>query len=243
MAAEPVISVRELRKSYGPAEVVGGVTFDVLPGEIFGVLGRNGAGKTTTLEMIEGLRPIGGGTATVSGIDVAREPRRVSRSVGIQLQEESFFERLTLVELLGLFADLYSARIDAIALLGEVDLESKASSQVKKLSGGQKQRFGIAMALVNNPRVLFLDEPTTGLDPHARRRLWDLVRRLKERGHAIVLTTHYIEEAEALCDRVAIMDEGLIVALGTPRALLGPGDASLEDAFLRITGRDIRAEE
>jgi ABC-2 type transport system ATP-binding protein len=243
MAAEPVISVRDLRKSYGATEVVRGITFDVLPGEIFGVLGRNGAGKTTTLEMIEGLRRIGGGSAIVSGIDVAREPRRASRSVGIQLQEESFFERLTLVELLGLFADLYGVRVHAMALLGEVNLEAKAKAQVKKLSGGQKQRFGIAMALVNDPRVLFLDEPTTGLDPHARRGLWDLVRRLKARGHAVVLTTHYIEEAEALCDRVAIMDEGSIVAMGTPAELIGPGDKSLEDAFLRLTGQDIRSEE
>ena len=252
---EPIILVRDLRKRYGELVAVDGVSFEVAEGEVFGILGPNGAGKTTTLEMIEGMRPIDEGTAHIDGIDVAREPREVKRRIGIQLQASAFFDELTLKELINLFGRLYGRSVEPMSLLAEVELTEKAGSQVRTLSGGQKQRFSIASALVNDPRVLFLDEPTTGLDPQARRHLWALVRRLRDRGHTIVLTTHYMEEAEELCDRVAIMDGGRIIALDTPQALveqlLGRGFtkerverlANLEDVFIDLTGHELRGEE
>jgi ABC-2 type transport system ATP-binding protein len=252
---EPIILVRDLRKRYGELVAVDGVSFEVAEGEVFGILGPNGAGKTTTLEMIEGMRPIDEGTAHIDGIDVARQPREVKRRIGIQLQASAFFDELTLKELINLFGRLYGRAVEPMSLLAEVELTEKAGSQVRTLSGGQKQRFSIASALVNDPRVLFLDEPTTGLDPQARRHLWALVRRLRDRGHTIVLTTHYMEEAEELCDRVAIMDGGRIIALDTPQALveqlLGRGFtkerverlANLEDVFIDLTGHELRGEE
>ena len=200
--------VHDLRKRYGTLQAVDGVSFEITEGEVFGILGPNGAGKTTTLEMIEGMRTIDSGTAIVDGVDVAKDPRGVKSRIGIQLQASSFFDELNLVELLELFGHLYGRRVDASELLADVELTEKARSQVRTLSGGQKQRFSIAAALVNDPRVLFLDEPTTGLDPQARRHLWGLVRQIRDRGHTVVLTTHYLEEAEELCDRVAIMDGG-----------------------------------
>jgi ABC-2 type transport system ATP-binding protein len=252
--APPIISVRDLRKRYGTLTAVDGVSFEVAEGEVFGILGPNGAGKTTTLEMIEGMRPIDEGTATIDGVDVRRDPREVKRRIGIQLQSSAFFDELTLVELIDLFGRLYERDVDPMALLALVDLTDKARSQVRTLSGGQKQRFSIASALVNDPRVLFLDEPTTGLDPQARRHLWGLVRQIRSDGHTVVLTTHYMEEAEELCDRVAIMDGGRIVALETPQALVdalvGRGFtktrverlANLEDVFIDLTGHDLRDE-
>jgi ABC-2 type transport system ATP-binding protein len=254
-AAEPVLVASDLRKRYGPLQAVDGVSFEVAAGEVFGILGPNGAGKTTTLEMIEGMRSIDSGSATVAGIDVRRDPRGVKARIGIQLQASSFFDELNLVELLKLFGRLYDREVDAAALLAEVELTEKSRSQVRTLSGGQKQRFSIAAALVNDPAILFLDEPTTGLDPQARRHLWGVVRELASRGHTIVLTTHYMEEAEELCDRVAIMDGGRIVALDTPDALvdalLGRGFtkerverlANLEDVFIDLTGHDLREDE
>jgi ABC-2 type transport system ATP-binding protein len=248
----PIIRVTDLRKTYGSLTAVDGVSFEVGEGEVFGILGPNGAGKTTTLEMIEGMRPIDSGTATIDGVDVRSNPRGVKRRIGIQLQASAFFDELNLVELLDLFARMYERDVDAMALLEMVELTEKARSQVRTLSGGQKQRFSIASALVNEPRVLFLDEPTTGLDPQARRHLWGLVRRIQERGQTVVLTTHYMEEAEELCDRVAIMDRGRIVALDTPQrlidALIGRGFtkarverlANLEDVFIDLTGHDLR---
>jgi ABC-2 type transport system ATP-binding protein len=247
-----VLVAVDLRKRYGSLQAVDGVSFEVEAGEVFGILGPNGAGKTTTLEMIEGMRTIDSGTATVAGIDVGRDPRGVKARIGIQLQASSFFDQLNLVELLELFGHLYGRRADAMALLAEVELTDKARSQVQTLSGGQKQRFSIAAALVNDPAILFLDEPTTGLDPQARRHLWGVVRDLASRGHTIVLTTHYMEEAEELCHRVAIMDGGRIVALDAPSALvdalLGRGfskprverQANLEDVFIDLTGHDLR---
>jgi ABC-2 type transport system ATP-binding protein len=255
MVGAPTLVVRDLRKRYGSLQAVDGVTFEVRENEIFGILGPNGAGKTTTLEMIEGMRPIDSGSATVDGVDVARDPRGVKARIGIQLQASAFFDELTLVELLDLFGQLYDRDVDAGALLASVELSEKAGSQVRTLSGGQKQRFSIAAALVNEPRVLFLDEPSTGLDPQARRHLWDLIRDIRERGHTVVLTTHYMEEAEELCDRVAIMDGGRIIALDTPQglvdALVGRGFrkerverlANLEDVFIDLTGRDLREGE
>jgi ABC-2 type transport system ATP-binding protein len=216
----PIISVRDLRKRYGQLTAVDGVSFDVAEGEVFGILGPNGAGKTTTLEMIEGMRPIDEGSATIDGIDVRRDPREVKRRIGIQLQSSAFFDELTLVELLHLFGQLYGRDVDPQALLALIELTEKAKSQVRTLSGGQKQRFSIASALVNDPRVLFLDEPTTGLDPQSRRQLWGLIEGFKSAGRGILLTTHYMEEAERLCDRVAIVDHGRVIALGTPRELI-----------------------
>ena len=248
----PIITVRDLRKRYGSLTAVDGVSFDVAEGEVFGILGPNGAGKTTTLEMIEGMRVIDEGSATIDGVDVRRNPREVKRRIGIQLQASAFFDELTLVELLDLFGRLYGRAVDPMKLLADVELTEKAKSQVRTLSGGQKQRFSIASALVNEPRVLFLDEPTTGLDPQARRHLRALVRTLQERGHTVVLTTHYMEEAEELCDRVAVMDGGRIIALDTPQALVdqlvGRGFkksrverlANLEDVFIDLTGHDLR---
>jgi ABC-2 type transport system ATP-binding protein len=250
----PIITVHDLRKRYGSLQAVDGVSFDVAEGEVFGILGPNGAGKTTTLEMIEGMRTIDSGSALVDGLDVSRDPRGVKARIGIQLQASSFFDELNLVELLELFGHLYGRQVDAAVLLADVELTDKAQSQVGTLSGGQKQRFSIAAALVNGPRVLFLDEPTTGLDPQARRHLWGLVAQIKARGHTVVLTTHYMEEAEELCDRVAIMDAGRIVALDAPRglvdALIGRGFrkerverlASLEDVFIDLTGHQLRED-
>jgi ABC-2 type transport system ATP-binding protein len=251
----PIITVTDLRKRYGTLTAVDGVSFEVGEGEVFGILGPNGAGKTTTLEMIEGMRPIDAGEAVIDGVDVKADPREVKRRIGIQLQASAFFDELTLVELLHLFAHLYEREVDPMALLALVDLTEKAKSQVRTLSGGQKQRFSIASALVNDPRVLFLDEPTTGLDPQARRHMWGLVRAIRESGHTVVLTTHYMEEAEELCDRVAIMDRGRIIALDTPQmlvdALVGRGFtkarverlANLEDVFIDLTGHDLREED
>jgi ABC-2 type transport system ATP-binding protein len=250
----PIVIARDLRKRYGSLQAVDGVSFEIAEGEVFGILGPNGAGKTTTLEMIEGMRVIDSGSATVDGLNVAQDPRAVKARIGIQLQASSFFDELNLVELLELFGHLYDRRVDAMALLADVELTEKARSQVRTLSGGQKQRFSIAAALVNEPRVLFLDEPTTGLDPQARRHLWGLVRQIRDRGHTVVLTTHYMEEAEELCDRVAIMDTGHIIALDKPLALidalLGRGFtkerverlANLEDVFIDLTGHTLRED-
>jgi ABC-2 type transport system ATP-binding protein len=254
VAGTPIVVARDLRKRYGNLQAVDGVSFEIAEGEVFGILGPNGAGKTTTLEMIEGMRPIDSGSAIVDGLDVARDPRAVKARIGIQLQASSFFDELNLVELLDLFGHLYDRKVDAMALLADVELTEKARSQVRTLSGGQKQRFSIAAALVNEPRVLFLDEPTTGLDPQARRHLWGLVRQIRDRGRTVVLTTHYMEEAEELCDRVAIMDTGRIIALDKPLALidalLGRGFtkerverlANLEDVFIDLTGHTLRED-
>jgi ABC-2 type transport system ATP-binding protein len=250
-----IIVAGDLRKRYGSLRAVDGVSFQVARGEVFGILGPNGAGKTTTIEMIEGMRRIDGGSATVDGIDVRSNPRGVKARIGIQLQASAFFDGLTLTELLELFGRLYDRQVDAAALLADVELTDKAGSQVRTLSGGQRQRFSIAAALVNDPAVLFLDEPTTGLDPQARRHLWGVIRQLRDRGHTVVLTTHYMEEAEELCARVAIMDAGRIVALDTPQRLIeeliGRGFrkerverlANLEDVFLDLTGHELREED
>jgi ABC-2 type transport system ATP-binding protein len=247
-----IVEVTNLQKSYGHQNVVKGISFDVAEGEIFGILGPNGAGKTTTLEMIEALRPIDDGEVVLDGLNVQERPQRVKQIIGIQLQSSSFYDKMSLVELLGMFASFYGSNIDPLELLREVELEDKATSYVEKLSGGQKQRFSIATALVNNPRVLFLDEPTTGLDPQARRHLWDLIKNIKKKGITVILTTHYMEEAELLCDRVAVMDKGEIIALDTPRKLvknlLDRGfkkdvvvqQATLEDVFIDLTGKELR---
>ncbi len=249
---EPIITVDQLVKTYDGKNVVDSVSFEVKKGEIFGILGPNGAGKTTTLEMLEALRPIDGGTATIDGIDVAKQPKHIKNIIGIQLQSTTFYDKLTLREQLKMFASLYGQTVDADALLAKVQLTDKSKSYVEQLSGGQKQRFAIASTLVNNPAVLFLDEPTTGLDPQARRNLWDLIKEIRDEGITIVLTTHYMDEAELLCDRLAIMDNGKIIAIDTPhnliKQLLARGfkkkqvveQANLEDVFIDLTGKAIR---
>lgn len=216
----PIIDVANLTKVYGTFTAVDEISFSVHEGETFGILGPNGAGKTTTLEMIEGLKSITSGAVTVCGHNAQTEANTVKSLIGVQLQSSSFFDQLNLSELLVTFASLYGRTVDPIKILAEVQLTDKAKNMVKELSGGQKQRLSIAAALVNDPKVLFLDEPTTGLDPQARRNLWDLITTIKQRGKTIVLTTHYMEEAEVLCDRVAIMDHAKIIALDTPMNLL-----------------------
>lgn len=250
--SEIILSVKNLRKKYGKKSVVKGIDFEVNTGEVFGILGPNGAGKTTTLEMIETMRPIDDGTVLLDGIDVAKNPQKIKEIIGVQLQSSAFFDNLTLLELLKMFAGMYGQRAHPRKLLQQVQLSDKSKSQVKQLSGGQKQRFSIAAALVNKPKVLFLDEPTTGLDPQARRNLWELVESIKKRGITVIITTHYMEEAERLCDRVAIMDDGKIIALDSPsnlvKALLKKGfkkkqkveQADLEDVFIDLTGKDLR---
>lgn len=247
-----MVSADNLTKTYGGKNVVDGISFDVMPGEVFGILGPNGAGKTTTLEMLEALRPIDGGSATINGIDVAKRPYDVRAVIGVQPQTPSFQDKTKLTELLELFASAYGLKVNAKRHLADVQLEDKANSYVEQLSGGQRQRFSIAAALVHEPKVFFLDEPTTGLDPQARRNLWNLVRDIKERGVTVVITTHYMDEAELLCDRIAVMDNGKIIALDTPKnlvkALLKKGfkkeqhveQANLEDVFIDLTGKALR---
>ena len=252
MELEPIVKVDKLVKTYDENNVVDGVSFEVKKGEIFGILGPNGAGKTTTLEMLEALRPIDGGTATIDGIDVAKKPKDIKNIIGIQLQSTAFYDKLTLREQLKMFGSLYGRTVDTEALLAKVQLTEKAKNYVEQLSGGQKQRFAIASTLVNNPKVLFLDEPTTGLDPQARRNLWDLIEEIRDEGITILLTTHYMDEAELLCDRLAIMDSGKIITIDTPhnliQQLLARGfkkeqvveQANLEDVFIDLTGKAIR---
>ncbi len=215
-----IIEVTNLYKNYGQVKAVQGVSFFVQKGEIFGILGPNGAGKTTTLEILEGLKSADLGEVNIAGFDVLRQPQMVKEIIGVQLQSESFFDSLTLKELLELFGKIYQKEVAAYDLLKKVDLLEKAHAQHKTLSGGQQRRFSIAAALVNQPQVLFLDEPTTGLDPQARRYAWELIREIRKSGITIVLTTHYMEEAEYLCDRVAIMDHGKIVDIGAPAELI-----------------------
>lgn len=215
-----IITVSNLEKKYGDFTAVDHISFAVHQGETFGILGPNGAGKTTTLEMIEGLKGITSGTVLLDGHDVHKNTRLVKSLIGVQLQASSFFDNLNLKELLITFGSLYGRKVDPLKLLKDVELEDKWKSKVKELSGGQKQRLSIAVALVNDPKVLFLDEPTTGLDPQARRHLWDLITQIKHLGKTIVLTTHYMEEAEVLCDRIAIMDQAKILVLDSPMALL-----------------------
>jgi len=219
---DPIIEIRGLVKHYRGAVAVDGIDLAVYAGEIFGILGPNGAGKTTTLEMIEGLRQPDAGTIHVAGIDAVRDSDAVRRIIGVQLQTTALFPYLTARELIALFGNFYgvadpAGRVDE--LLGLVDLQTKEGARVDELSGGQKQRLSIALALVNEPKVTFLDEPTTGLDPHARRSLWSAIEGVRAAGTTVVLTTHYMEEAEVLCDRVAIMDRGAIIACDTPAAL------------------------
>src|SRR5438445_13459455 len=249
-----VVQVNDLRKRYGEIEAVRGISFQVESGEVFGLLGPNGAGKTTTVEVLEGLRKADGGSAVVAGVDVFTDPSEVKRRIGVQLQASAFPDNLTAKETVNFFATCYDLDVDALALLRLVELEERAGQRQEKLSGGQRQRLSIATALVNQPRVLFLDEPTTGPDPQARRNLWELVRGIRQSGTTVFLTTHYMDEAEVLCDRVAVMDHGKIIAMDPPRTLvaqlLGRGftkpviqqQATLEDVFLDLTGHELRED-
>jgi ABC-2 type transport system ATP-binding protein len=250
--AEIIVEAKNLTKRYGKKAVVKGINFNVKEGEIFGILGPNGAGKTTTLEMLETMRPIDGGSATLAGYDVATHIDKVKSLIGVQPQTPSFEEKTKLTELIELFSAFYGERVNPKKFLKSVHLEDKANSYPEQLSGGQRQRFSIAAALVHRPKIFFLDEPTTGLDPQARRNLWDLIREVQASGVTVIMTTHYMEEAETLCDRVAVMDNGEIIALDTPKNLvknlLKKGfkkeqrveQANLEDVFIDLTGKALR---
>lgn len=249
-----IISVKNLVKNYGNFQAVKGINFEVFEGEIFGLLGPNGAGKSTTLEIIETLRTKTSGEIFVNGYNIDGQQNEIKKIIGVQLQSSGFYPLLNLVELIQLFCGLYNRNVDALELLELVNLKDKATSQVKQLSGGQKQRFSIATTLINNPKIIFLDEPTTGLDPQARRSLWRLIKNIRAKGTSVILTTHYMDEAEALCDRVAIMDFGKIVAMDSPDRLIDklvatgferPKEvkkANLEDVFITLTGHSLREE-
>jgi ABC-2 type transport system ATP-binding protein len=214
-SGEPVIRVSDLHKFYGDVKAVDGVSFEVAKGEVFGMLGPNGAGKTTTIETLEGLRDPTSGQAFVLGMDVTRHADAIKERIGVQLQSVALFPRLTVKELLELFGSIYKRSLPVRQLIDTVDLGERANARSMNLSGGQQQRLSIALSLVNDPELVFLDEPTTGLDPQARRSIWDLVRELKSQGKTVMMTTHYMEEAAELCDRVAIMDHGHILEMGT----------------------------
>jgi ABC-2 type transport system ATP-binding protein len=247
-----IIDVKNLVKKYNDFTAVDDISFSVKQGEIFGILGPNGAGKTTTLEIMETLKPLTSGTVLIDGIDVTKKPWDVKRRIGVQLQSSAFYPEVKLIELLDMFAAMYDVKIDPMDMLKEVELEDKADRYVKQLSGGQQQRFSIASTLINQPKVIFLDEPTTGLDPQARIHLWDMVKKINKSGVTIVLTTHYMDEAEQLCNRIAIMDHGKILKIGTPKVFIKdllktgfkkeikPEPANLEDVFLNLTGRQLR---
>jgi ABC-2 type transport system ATP-binding protein len=220
VASEAVVSVRGLVKQYGEVKAVDGIDFDVRPGEVFGLLGPNGAGKTTTVEILEGLRPPDGGQAIVLGVDVATGAEALKPRIGISLQTAALYPKLTVVEVIDLFRSFYKTSHPTEQLIEMLELGERRNARTKDLSGGQHQRLAVALALVNDPELIFLDEPTTGLDPAARRSLWDLVKGLKAKGRSVLLTTHYMEEAEVLCDRLAIMDHGHILEMGTVDTLI-----------------------
>ncbi|MFP5078860.1 ABC transporter ATP-binding protein [Pedobacter sp. JCM 36344] len=251
---EAIISVKNLIKKYDDFTAVKGITFDVYENEIFGLLGPNGAGKTTTLEIIETLREKTSGEITVNGFSVDSDANKIKRIIGVQLQAAGYYPNLNLVELLELFSGLYDVKISPMEMLGKVNLQDKAKAKFKALSGGQKQRFSIATTLINSPKIIFLDEPTTGLDPQARRNLWDLITEIRDAGTTVVLTTHYMDEAEQLCDRVAFVERGEIIVIDTPDALIDNlvnsgferkkevKKANLEDVFIHMTGKEWRAD-
>jgi ABC-2 type transport system ATP-binding protein len=231
---------------------VKGISFHVQEGEIFGLLGPNGAGKSTTLEIMETLRLKTSGEVTIAGFDLDKHPDEIKKIIGVQLQTSGFYPGLKLTELIELFSGLYNRKTDAMVLLDTVNLQDKSGAMYKSLSGGQKQRFSIATTLINNPRIIFLDEPTTGLDPQARRNLWELIKQIRSSGTTVIITTHYMDEAEYLCDRVAIMDAGQIIGLDNPAVLIDQliasgfdrrkesKGANLEDVFIHMTGHELR---
>jgi len=254
MARKTIIAVKDLVKNYGNFEAVKGISFDVYENEIFGMLGPNGAGKSTTLEIIETLREKTSGQVTVDGHDLNKEPGEIKKIIGVQLQTSGYYPGLNLVDLIELFCGLYNKDMEPMELLQMVNLTEKAKSKFKELSGGQKQRFSVATTLINDPKIIFLDEPTTGLDPQARRSLWELIRTIRSRGTTVIITTHYMDEAEYLCDRVAVIDSGRIIALNSPDQMIDdlvasgferPREvkkANLEDVFIHLTGHSLREE-
>ena len=274
-----IISVKNLCKNYGDFAAVKGISFDVYEGEIFGLLGPNGAGKSTTLEIIETLREKTSGEVFVDGLSLDKEPDNIKKIIGVQLQTSGYYPGLKLTELITLFCGLYNTKVDPNEMLGLVNLtitdqerqrlkdpnldkderrrlmdKDKSNAKSKELSGGQKQRFSIATTLINKPRIVFLDEPTTGLDPQARRNLWELIKDIRAKGTTVIITTHYMDEAEQLCDRIAIMDEGKIISLDSPDKMIDDlvstgferpkqvKSANLEDVFIHLTGKEIRDE-
>lgn len=249
-----IISVKDLVKNYGNFAAVKGISFDVHEGEIFGLLGPNGAGKSTTLEIIETLRNKTSGEVIVDELNLDTSPGEIKKIIGVQLQTSGYYPNLNLTELIMLFAGLYNEKVDPVALLDSVNLKDKAKAKFKELSGGQKQRFSIATTLINHPRIIFLDEPTTGLDPQARRNLWELVKDIRSKGTTVIITTHYMDEAEYLCDRVAIIESGKIIAIDSPDKLVDDlvasgferekqvKKANLEDVFIHLTGHALRED-
>lgn len=252
---DKIIVVKDLVKKYGDFTAVNGINFEVYKGEIFGLLGPNGAGKTTTLEIIETLREKTSGEVYVNGQSVDGNDDEIKKVIGIQLQQSGFYPNLTLVQILELFAGLYGVKIDPMEYLALVNLLDKAKAIYKDMSGGQKQRFSICTTLINTPKVIFLDEPTTGLDPQARRNLWELIQEINKRGTTVIITTHYMDEAEVLCDRVAIVNKGQVSAIDTPDNLIDGlvkkgfkrkkqvKPATLEDVFLDLTGTELSEEQ
>lgn len=251
---EVIIEVKNLKKKYDGLEAVKGISFEVHKGEIFGLLGPNGAGKTTTLEIMETLREKTSGEVFINGLSIDKDQNEIKRIIGVQLQAAGFYPNLYLYELIELFAGLYNVDADPDEMLKLVDLREKKKSKFKELSGGQKQRFSICTTLINKPKIIFLDEPTTGLDPQARRNLWELIKEIRSKGTTIMLTTHYMDEAEVLCDRVGIIDNGEIITIDTPDNLIDDlirtgferprllKLATLEDVFLNLTGKELRDE-
>ncbi len=254
MQRKTIISVKNLIKNYGDFKAVKGISFEVFEGEIFGLLGPNGAGKSTTLEIIETLREKTSGEVIVDGLNLDELPNEIKKIIGVQLQTSGYYPGLNLTELITLFGGLYNEQVNAMQLLDSVNLRDKAKAKYKELSGGQKQRFSIATTLINKPKIIFLDEPTTGLDPQARRNLWDLVKQIQKNGTTVIITTHYMDEAEMLCDRVAIIDSGNIIAMASPDKLIDElvatgfekpkevKQANLEDVFIHLTGKHLREE-
>jgi ABC-2 type transport system ATP-binding protein len=252
MEKQPIITVKNLVKNYGDFAAVKGINFEVFEGEIFGLLGPNGAGKTTTLEIIETLRDKTSGEIWVDGFSVDKDVENIKKRIGVQLQAAGYYPNLNLSELIELFCGLYGINKTAHEMLDKVALTDKSKAKYKDLSGGQKQRFSIATTLINDPRIIFLDEPTTGLDPQARRNLWDLIRQIRSEGTTVVITTHYMDEAEELCDRVAFIDGGHVIGIDTPDhfidQLVESGferkkqtkAATLEDVFITMTGKEWR---
>lgn len=248
----PIIHVKDLVKKYGELTAVNGISFDVGKGEIFGLLGPNGAGKTTTLEIMETLLEKTSGEVVIDGLSIEKDQNEIKKIIGVQLQAAGFYPNLYLPELIELFAGLYNVDTDPMEMLKMVDLQEKAKAKFKELSGGQKQRFSICTTLINDPKIIFLDEPTTGLDPQARRNLWELIQTIKAKGTTIMLTTHYMDEAEVLCDRVGIIDSGKILTIDSPDNLIDDliskgferpkmmKLATLEDVFLNLTGHGLR---
>ena len=249
-----IISVKNLVKNYGNSQAVKGISFDVNEREIFGLLGPNGAGKSTTLEIIETLREKTSGEVIVDGFNLDKNPNEIKKIIGVQLQSSGYYPGLNLLQLVDLFCRLYNREVAPMELLDAVNLKDKAKAQFKELSGGQKQRFSVATTLINQPKIIFLDEPTTGLDPQARRNLWELIKEIRERGTTVIITTHYMDEAEYLCNRIAIIDAGKIIALDSPDAMIDklvasgferPREvkkANMEDVFIHLTGHALREE-